>query len=194
MSRLRKAERREAELPPEALQNPERYLVFPEHCMRAGALVLTLSTGLLVLGLWAVPAGGADETEDDPFPVRRVLLSPERLSAALEQSRQGVFVKLPLTEFEDRLRRARQALRAAPRGPLLAEASYKASLVEAATGNDVGPRGHVEPYLTGRGQWKLHHRGPDPALLPLRPLSLVLAQPRFENREALVGDFDAEGP
>src|SRR5436309_473930 len=115
--------------------------------MRAGVRLLIMSAGLAVLGLWTVPVGGADEVEDDPLPrLKRVLLSPDRLPAELERARQGVFVKLPLTEFEDRVRRTRQALRTAPATPRLIEANYKASLIEAA--GKRGARGRAEPYLT----------------------------------------------
>jgi hypothetical protein len=159
--------------------------------MRASALLLIVSAGLAGLGLWAVPAGGADGVEDDPIPLRRVLLSPDRLPAELERARQGTLVKLPLTEFETRVREARQALRNQPPAPRLIEASYKASLVEAP--GKRGVRGYAEPYLSGRGHWTIHHAGPGPGVLPLRPLSLALTQTRFENREALVGDFDGDG-
>jgi hypothetical protein len=160
--------------------------------MRAGALLLIVSASLPVLGLWAVPAGGADEVEGDPLRLRRVLLSPDSLLTQLERARQGVLVKLPLAEFEERVRRARQALRTAPAVPRLIEATYKGSLVEAS--GKRGVRGHAEPYLTGRGYWTVDHAGPLPGVLPLRPLSLALAKTRFENREALVGDFNGEGP
>src|SRR5262249_38793802 len=161
--------------------------------MRAAALLLIGSAGLAGLGLWTAPIGGADEAEDDSLPrLKRVLLSPDRLSAELERARQGVLVKLPLTEFEDRVRRGRQALRTAPAMPRLIEATYKASLVEAA--GKRGARSHAEPYLTGRGQWIVHHTGPVPGVLPLRPLSLALTKTRCEDREALVGNFAGNGP
>jgi hypothetical protein len=38
------------------------------------------------------------------------------------------------------------------------------------------------------------HAGPDAAVLSVEPLNLFLHQPRFENREALLGDLDGKGP
>src|SRR5215813_963979 len=123
--------------------------------MRAGSLLLILSAGLAVLGVAVSPVGSADGGEDEPIRLRRELLSPERLALQLERARQGVLVKLPLTEFEERVRQARSAGRAIPPAPRLIEATYKASLIEG--GGKRGALGHAEPYLEGSGHWTMYH-------------------------------------
>src|SRR5262245_13861508 len=128
--------------------------------MRASVL-LTLWAGVAGLILWAAPAGGADEVEDEPLLLKRELVLPDRVPAALERARQEGLVKLPLEEFEKRVQRAREALRsnvvaAAARTARLREAIYKASLVEAPPRKPAAQaRDTVEPYLLGRGHWTI---------------------------------------
>ena len=156
----------------------------PHFVIRAAAFVILSS---LVLGHSFLLA------EPPPEP-KRVLLTPQQLSELLERAGRGTLVKMPLAEFEQRLRDAREAWkRPALPAPRLAVARYRATLVEAPPGAD-DRRGHAEPYLKGTGQWQLLHRGPVPAVLPLDPLSLALRQPRFENRDALVGAFSGREP
>ena len=86
--------------------------------------------------------------------------------------------RLPLDDFEGRLRRVRAAVRAAPQ---LVEARYfRAELVGDA--------------LVGKGQWRVRHPGPGAAVLPLQPLTVALHQPRFETRDAVVAEFEGQGP
>ena len=123
-----------------------------------------------------------------------MLLTPTQLPALLDQAGRGTLVKMPLAEFEERLRNARAAWkRPAPAAPRLAVARYRAALVEGPPGED-GKRGYAEPYLKGSGHWQVLHPGPGPSVLPLQPLSLALSQFRFENRDALVGAFAATEP
>jgi hypothetical protein len=135
---------------------------------------LLLAVGALA-ALW-LPASAKEEAAD-PLPLRRVLLSRARLRVQLERLREGVLVRLPRADFEARVRRAANVARIPPR---LVEARYRAALADLA--------------LTGTAQWKVHHAGPVPALLDLQPggqaFSLALKQPRWENREALLAEFD----
>src|SRR5207248_2962742 len=49
------------------------------------------------------------------------------------------------------------------------------------------------PALVGTAEWKVLHRGAQPALLRLqeegRPFNLAIARPRYDNREALLAEF-----
>jgi hypothetical protein len=142
---------------------------------------------LSLLSLLAGLAAFAEETPaalPDPLPLRRVLLSGERLQQELKKVRDGVLVQMPLAEFEARVQRAaRAASRTTPR---LAEARYRASLRDGAA-----------PSLGGSGQWTIVCTGTAPealGLLPLQPFNLALRQARFENRDALVAEFDGRTP
>jgi hypothetical protein len=143
---------------------------------RIGLAVLAVAVSGLSVAV-GEPAGSGD-----PLPLRRVLLTSERLPAELKRVRDGVLVQLGRAEFEERLRQAARAVgRVAPR---LAEARYRAAL------RDVGGN----PALIGTGQWTVAYAGSGPGLLPLQPFNLALRQARFENRDALVADFDGRGP
>jgi hypothetical protein len=140
-----------------------------------------LGLALLATAMAGLSAVGESADGTDPLPLRRVLLTPERLTAELKRLREGVLVQMTQAEFDQRLRRAAQAAeRTAPR---LAEARYNASLKEE----------NGSAALVGAGQWKVIHSGPGSGLLLLQPFNLALRQARFENREALVADFDGRG-
>jgi hypothetical protein len=125
------------------------------------------------LGLMSAPPSG-----DDKLEVRRVLLGPEQLEQELRRLKEGVLVQLPRAELEEKLRQAQRQRERRP--PILAEASYHAALQGSA--------------LVGSAQWKVIHGGPGPGLLPLSPLNLALRKALFENHEAVLGDFDGQGP
>jgi hypothetical protein len=125
--------------------------------------------------IFCAPPGGEDETA---LQVRRILLQPEQLELELKRLKEGVLVQMPRMEFEQKLRDAQRRLRRRP--PVLTEARYRARLEDAS--------------LTGSGQWKVVHSGSGPDLLPLEPLNLALRQVRFENRDAVIGDFDGRTP
>jgi hypothetical protein len=108
---------------------------------------------------------------------RRVFLSPEGAPGALGE---GVLRKLPRADFEEKVRRARQALEGLRNPPQLTEARYRARL--------------VDKSLVGTGQWKVIQAGVGRGLLPLQPLNVALREPRFENRDALIADFDGKEP
>src|SRR5262245_11642334 len=134
---------------------------------RAGTIVLVLGATLGMVGVRAGAEGGADSPprpapppspRPDDFPVlRRILLPQDRLAAELERARQGVLVRMPLAEFEERVRRAREAAQQAAaqptRGPRLDRAHYRAALVEEPR-KENGP-GPAEPYLSGSATWKV---------------------------------------
>jgi hypothetical protein len=126
-----------------------------------------------VLVFCAPPPG-----EEAGLEVRRIQVTPEQLEQELRRVKEGVFVQMLRTEFEEKLRGAqRQARRNVP---VLAEARYRARLDDSA--------------LIGSGQWKVVHSGPAPALLPLEPFNLAVRQVRFENRDAILGDFEGRTP
>ncbi len=113
-----------------------------------------------------------------------VLIAPDQLSKEMRQamaSRQRVLVQMARGDFEELVRKAAKA-QAPKNGPRLIEARYRATLVDNGGG------------LSGTGQWKVLHPGSGPALLPLQPLNLALQKPRFENRDALIADFDGKTP
>lgn len=149
-----------------------------------GALVPSLALALPIGAalLFALPGvrGEPPAEADDPVPLRRVWLAPERVAAEMGRVKQGTLVRLPRAEFEERVRRAARGQAAGRRVPRLVEASYRAALVDTA--------------LVGSGQWKVQHPGEGAAVLPLQPLGLALRQPRVEDREALVADFDGRSP
>jgi hypothetical protein len=145
-------------------------LALPVGCALAAVCLLFIYSSLGI--------SAADELAD-PVPIQRVLITAEQLPKEIQRVQQGVLVQLPRAEFEERVQKAAKA-QAPKNAPRLIEARYRASL---------GENG-----LSGTGQWKIIHPGSGPALLPLQPLNLALRQPRFENREALVADFDGKTP
>jgi hypothetical protein len=148
--------------------------------MRAGLLVLPL---LLLLAVFAVRAE-QDSSEEPKFrePVK-VVVPADRLADLLREVQQGTLVKMPLSEYEDRLRRLREGRSS---GPRLVETVFKARLHE-----DAGRRGQA--YLSGSASWTILNPV-SPSVLKLTPLTLALQKTRFENRDALVGDFVGEQP
>jgi hypothetical protein len=134
--------------------------------------------GAALAAAGALLAGGGGPAADEaPMPaVRRLLLPPERVPREMERLRQGALRQLPREEFEGLVRRAAAADAARRDPPRLVEARYRGALADTA--------------LAGTGQWRVAHAGPGPGLLPLDPLNVALRQPRFENRDALIADFD----
>jgi hypothetical protein len=111
--------------------------------------------------------------------IRRQYLSPERLAQELKRVEEGVLIRLPVAEFDERVKRAAQAnKRKVP--PRLLEARYHAVL--------------KDESLVGDAQWKVRHTGPEPGLLSLESFNLALRQARFENGDALIAAFDEKTP
>src|SRR5262249_48848391 len=129
--------------------------------------------------VFAVARGEGTGDEADPFPIRRVLLPPERVAAEMERARLGVLKQLPLEEFEELLRRAARISAALKTEPRIVEARSRAQL----EGSD----------LVGTAEWKVSNPGPAGRLLRLDPFNVALQRPpRFEIRDAFAGDFDGK--
>lgn len=119
------------------------------------------------------------EPPEQPLFRRELLLKPERILQEMDRVRQGVLRQMPLEEFEAKVQRAARA-EAPKNAPRLLEVSYRAVLKENA--------------LHGTGQWKVLNPDASPAVLRLAPLNLALRRLRFENRDALLADFDGKVP
>ncbi|MBA4067679.1 MAG: hypothetical protein C0501_29040 [Isosphaera sp.] len=121
----------------------------------------------------AGPAAPSPSPADDPFPIRRIRATEADLADVRKQLDPGPLVRLPLAEFEDRVRAAARAAEARPT-PRLAEARYRAAL----DGAD----------LVGTAEWELVSHGPGPLVFPLDPLRLALGPATWgDGREAVVG-------
>jgi hypothetical protein len=138
---------------------------------------------------WAVRAAepvvpSKSTPPDDPFPIRRILLSTEQVAAALQKAKEGALVRLPRQEFEALVRNAAQ-VQSVSAVPRLIEAHYRARLQN--------PGGAAA--LVGTGEWKIAHNGKEPALLSLEPLQIALRQARWsDGKPALLGLFDPHAP
>ncbi len=141
-----------------------------------------LLTTTLTAGFIFLPALHGDPPADLPdlIPLKRVWLTPDQLPQEMDRAKQGVLVKLPRDAFEELVRQAALAEESRKNPPRLIESYYHAELVDGA--------------LVGSCQWKLIHNVAASGLLPLTPLNLALRQPRFENGDALIADFDGHDP
>jgi hypothetical protein len=120
------------------------------------------------------PAPAAAPHADDPFPIRRLRATEAELPEVRKQLDPGPLVRLPLPEFEDRVRAAGRAAAEARAAPRLAEARYRAAL----DGAD----------LVGTAEWEVVNPGPGPHPFPLDPLRLGLGPATWDDgREAVVG-------
>jgi hypothetical protein len=141
-------------------------------------LALFLSLFSFFLFPFSFPVRGDKEEFADPLPLRRVLLPAEKLPAELKRLREGVLMRMRRSEFEELLRQAAKAQKQ-KEAPRLVEARYRAALSETA--------------LVGTAQWKVLHQREGAALLRLQgdgqAFNLAVKQPRYENRDALLGEF-----
>jgi hypothetical protein len=144
-------------------------------------LLLGVSGVVALIGALPVALGEPPGRLADPLPIRRVWLTPDCLAAEMERAKPGVLVPLPRQDFEDRVRQAARAAHAVKNPPRLVEARYHAVLTP-------------DNALDGACEWKVIHTADAPGLLGLKPLNLALRQPRFENRDALIADFDGRDP
>ncbi len=153
---------------------------------RTGAvLVLALLAGIVAAlpfsaAVEPVPSPNSVPKEEEPFFIRRVVLSRDRAAQVIEQLGQSTV--MPLSNFNDLVRRATRAqaaLQAPP--PRLISASYTARL--------------EGENLRGNAHWRIINPNPTPALLPLQFFTLaLLKQPQFANGSALLADFDDRSP
>jgi hypothetical protein len=151
----------------------------PRPCRLLFALPVVV--GVVLAGGLAAAFPG-DELPD-PVPIRRILLPADQLPRELERVKQGVLRLMPRAEFEEKVRLAARA--AAGKGPpRLTEARYRATLTDGG--------------LVGSGSWEIVHSGSGVGLFPLQAngsgFNLALRKVRFENRDALVADFDGRAP
>lgn len=122
---------------------------------------------------------GARLTEE-PVPLRRVLISPDRLPAELERVRNGTLVRLTREDFEQLVTRAALASDAQRNPARLVETHYRCSLVDYA--------------LIGTGEWKIVNPAPSAGLLAVQPMNLALRQVRWsDNKDVVLGDLDGKG-
>lgn len=134
---------------------------------------------LLVAATWCARATPPSDApaEDEPVPIRRVLLRPSQLAEELERVRRGILLQFPRSDFQALLRRASAAVRAGQSPPALVEARYQASLIGDA--------------LVGTARWRILSAGPAPTLLAVEPINLAVRSARWaDERDAVLGDLD----
>lgn len=115
-------------------------------------------------------------SELSPLIFKRVNLSTDGAAEEMARTKAGTLIQLSASAFEEKLRNANQAVRAAQEVPLLTEARYRARLDNSA--------------LVGSAQWQILYSGSRPGLLSIDSLNLALHQPRFENGDAPLGETE----
>src|SRR5262245_7111996 len=135
---------------------------------------------LILLPALLLAAAGHGEEPPEAVPLRRFQVAADRLPAEMERYGLKRLIPLGREEFEDLVQKAARAAEAGKKIPLLVESHYRARL--------------VEKDLVGSGQWKVVNPAAErgAAVLPLPNLNLALRQPRFENRDALIGELDGK--
>jgi hypothetical protein len=134
---------------------------------------------LLLTTFWVLPSAFC--AEEDPVPIRRILISLEQVPAQLANVRKGVLKKLSAAEFESRVKKAAGATFKNP--PRLLKATYKATL----SGTSLED---------GIGNWFISNPSERPGILRLPDFNLAL-KPKVQFLEgavdAILGDLDGEG-
>ncbi|AMV23089.1 hypothetical protein VT84_01665 [Gemmata sp. SH-PL17] len=97
---------------------------------------------------------------DDPFPIRRVRATDDRLPLLLKELEAGPVVQMSRPEFEARVRAAGRASAQVKHGPRILDANFTAEL----EGGD----------LTGTAEFGVLNASGAGALLPLDPLKLAV--------------------
>jgi hypothetical protein len=148
----------------------------------------------------------SEASEDDPVPLRRLIVPADQVTRWLHQPEQQVLRLLPRSEFEELLEKARQGKASQGQAPRLLEARYRARLQVAGADEKSGTSWYAED-LVGTAQWRVLHQGQGPGLLSLEPggkepaspsmpvghnFNLALKQPRFANRDAYLARFSGE--
>src|SRR5262249_40132292 len=115
---------------------------------------------------------------EDPMPLRRILLPPNRVAAELERVGQGVLVQLSRADFEARVKKAAAAGQALKNPPRLIEANYRARL----EGN----------ALVGSGDWTVLNPLGTPGIWSVGDLNLALNKVKIEAADAVLADLDGK--
>jgi hypothetical protein len=144
------------------------------------AVLLRLLALAAVAAVPLLPAIAQQPPRPDPLPLRRVQVPADRLVAELDRLQKGVLQRVPLPEFEDRVRKAADAADRLQQPPRLLEAHYRARLDGAA--------------LVGEGHWVVANPLAGPGVLPLTELNLALRDPTWDDHAALLADFDGKAP
>jgi hypothetical protein len=133
----------------------------------------------LFLGLPLVLAAADETPRADPFPLKRIQISPDRVATELERAQKGALVLLPRSEFEDKVQRAALAQEQTANPPRLTRTVYSARL--------------VGQSLVGGAEWWVLHTVPGPGLLPVPDLNLALAKrPKVDGVDGILGDLDGK--
>ncbi|MCS6851425.1 MAG: hypothetical protein NZ700_09700, partial [Gemmataceae bacterium] len=147
------------------------------------SLGLTLALALLAPNDARPDESGPTEAPPaaDPFPIRRVLVSPERLTDP-NFHRPGILVRRSRQEFEELVARAAKAQRQTPpRSAQLVEARYRATLVDNA--------------LVGSASWKIIQSDPQGGILPIPVMNFALRRLHGpDDRNLFLGDSKGNGP
>ncbi len=116
-----------------------------------------------------------DDTHvDDPFPIRRFRATEAQLPELLKQPDIGPLVRLPRSDFENRVRAAGRVVADARIVPRITDARFKAAL----RGGD----------LVGTAELDLTNPSDSPRFLPLDLLRLALGSAKWaDGRDAVVG-------
>ena len=128
-------------------------------------------------GVASAAAVGVASPPVDPFPIRRVLIPPDRVDSVVTSV--GVLRRMPRDEFEAKVRAASTALAAAADPPRLVGAIYRATLADGA--------------LTGTGEWTVAYPG-GPGFVTLDPLRAAITNPRWADRPAVLFRPATGGP
>jgi hypothetical protein len=136
----------------------------------------------LFVSLCLLPAAHSQSSAEAPegplFLLRPV--ASDQVPVLMERARPGVLVQMPLSDFLEKVKRAGRNGDGPKAVPRLLEASYRAVLKDNA--------------LHGSGQWKVNNPDKGMSILRVQPLNLALRRLRFENRDALLADFDGKSP
>jgi hypothetical protein len=119
----------------------------------------------------------ADCSAEEPLPIRRVELPPERVAAEMGRVGRGVLTQLPREQFEELVKQAAAAEAAGKDPPRLVEARYTAAL--------------ADNGLSGTAEWKVAHGHDAPGRLSLAGLQLALRSARWsDGASAVIGMFN----
>ena len=116
-------------------RNRSRWVRWPQWPSVRYTTPVLVSVGcLLAAAAWSVRATPREENspEEDPVPIRRVLLPPAQLADELGRVRRGVLLQMPQSEFDALIRRARSAVRGGQMPPALVEMLQSGALGGAA--------------------------------------------------------------